>query len=273
MTRDPLISLTFLLLLLPAAFGCGGGSTGEDHGASPGEPAATTSPATDGGGPAEPAATEPPAPEPTPDLSTGPTPVIDVSNHQGAIDWRALHASGIRYVWIKATEGIDYVDPDFHDNWRGAREAGIVTGAYHFFRARDEGEAQAEWFLGTVTHEPGDLLPAVDVEVPDGVDDPALMVRRLRAYMSVVSGAVGRPPVIYTSPKFWESLGTDDFGHHPLWIAEYGVSEPQVPSGWTSWSLWQHTDDDVVAGVAKPVDLSASNGPLHELEHLFVPGS
>jgi lysozyme len=57
---------------------------------------------------------------------------IDVSKFQGDIDWNAVANSGIKFAWIKATEGGDYADARFQANWEGAKAAGIPHGAYHF---------------------------------------------------------------------------------------------------------------------------------------------
>src|SRR3954453_10276082 len=56
---------------------------------------------------------------------------IDVSHHQGQIDWSAVKASGIQFAYIKATEGTEFTDATFAENWRNSNTAGIVRGAYH----------------------------------------------------------------------------------------------------------------------------------------------
>src|SRR5437867_1330928 len=58
---------------------------------------------------------------------------IDVSHYQGAINWDDVASGGISFAYIKATEGTNFVDPLFAQNWAGAEAAGLRRGAYHFF--------------------------------------------------------------------------------------------------------------------------------------------
>ena len=92
---------------------------------------------------------------------------IDVSHFQRDIDWTALAASDFRFCFIKATEGAGTVDPKFHKNWQGAKNAGLLRGAYHFFHPTSSAAAQAESFLRTLgPFQSGDLPPALDLETP-----------------------------------------------------------------------------------------------------------
>src|SRR5205807_9805596 len=60
---------------------------------------------------------------------------VDVSHHQHRIDWRKLTADKrIGFAYVKATEGVSFVDGRFRENWSAARRAGLRVGAYHFFR-------------------------------------------------------------------------------------------------------------------------------------------
>src|SRR6476620_6575337 len=78
---------------------------------------------------------------------------IDVSNHQGDIDWSALAGSNVAFAYIKATEGGDFRDKRFQLNWEGAKKAGITRGAYHFFTQCRPGAEQAKNFIATVPRE------------------------------------------------------------------------------------------------------------------------
>src|SRR5262249_5104026 len=75
---------------------------------------------------------------------------VDVSHWDGAIDWSKVAGSGRAFAIAKATEGTSFLDPQFHTNWTGMKSAGLVRGAYHFFRPADSGVAQADWFLSSV---------------------------------------------------------------------------------------------------------------------------
>ncbi|MEM1008274.1 MAG: GH25 family lysozyme, partial [Myxococcota bacterium] len=89
---------------------------------------------------------------------------IDVSHHQGRIRWSKIKSQEIRFAYLKATEGKDFIDRRFLENWRLARRAKIITGAYHFFTFCSSGKAQAEHFWSFLPKGQKMLIPAVDVE-------------------------------------------------------------------------------------------------------------
>ena len=73
---------------------------------------------------------------------------IDVSHHQGVVDWERVASNrAIRFVYIKASEGGDFRDASFTENWNGARRGGLVAGAYHYFTFCRSGRDQAANFL------------------------------------------------------------------------------------------------------------------------------
>ena len=193
---------------------------------------------------------------------------IDVSDHQGTVDWNAVRQAGMTFVFIKATDGITWTDPDFATNWSGARAAGLLRGAYHFYETDDDPTAQAQNFLNAVQLQPGDLPPVVDIEKLDSGSTASQTVQDLQTWLGVVQQATGRTPIIYTSHGFWNSLGTSAFGSYPLWIAEYGVESPTLPSGWSSWTFWQSSESGTVAGVSGSVDLDVFQGTLADLAAL-----
>jgi lysozyme len=196
---------------------------------------------------------------------------IDVSKDQGDVDWAAVAAAGTAFAFVKATDGQTYVDPMFAQNWAGARAAGLLRGAYHFFRAEDSPQAQAEFFWQTVGG--GNDLPlVVDVEETMG-QSAAVVVSNLQLFVASLQQWAGRQPMIYTAPGFWNGLSTSAFGSFPLWVAEYGVAEPQMPAGWTLWDFWQHSETGQLAGIQGNVDLNVYSGSLDELRQAFPAGA
>ena len=99
-----------------------------------------------------------------PSRSRYPVRGVDVSAHQGEIDWSVLAGQDVQFAYIKATEGSGFTDRMFADNWEGARRSGLRVGAYHFFSFDSGGDTQADRFIGTVPKEKDSLPPAVDVE-------------------------------------------------------------------------------------------------------------
>jgi lysozyme len=196
---------------------------------------------------------------------------IDVSHLQNTVDWNAVWQAGKLFTFIKATDGITWTDPLFAANWSGAKAAGLLRGAYHFYETDDDPTAQAEHFLSVVTCEPGDLPPVVDFERIEGGQSATQVLQDLQTWLDVVAKATGRLPLIYTDSGFWNSLATSAFGAYPLWVAEYGVESPKLPTGWTGWTFWQCSESGTVAGISQPVDLDVFNGTLAELA-AFIQG-
>lgn len=192
---------------------------------------------------------------------------IDVSKWQGAVDWPRVKASGVVFAFARATYGAKEVDADFAANWRAMRDAGVVRGAYHFFVTHEDAAAQAELFVKTVGRpEAGDLPPVLDVEAESGAG--ANLVEGVKTWLAAVEQGLGRKPIIYTAPSFWNENMTDEFGAYPLWVAEYGVSEPRPVKGWTTWTFWQYSQGGSVAGVNGTVDLDRFKGSAADLAAL-----
>jgi len=196
---------------------------------------------------------------------------IDVSHFQGHVDWQAVRAAGCAFAFAKATEGTGVTDPFFAANWAGMKAAGLLRGAYHFFRAAEPAAEQAAHFLSTVGFEPGDLPPVLDIEVNDGVTGEPL-VGGVQTWLDAVEPAAGVAPVIYTNTPFWDAHFNDQFGSYPLWVAHY-TSAPApspLPNGWSVWTLWQYSQSLGIAGVGGPADHDYFNGPLTQLQALAI---
>jgi lysozyme len=188
-----------------------------------------------------------------PASNPGYLPGIDVSHYQGEVDWAAVAATGVRFAFIKATDGINEVDPRFAQNWAGARAAGVLRSAYHFFRPGLDAKRQGQHFLDVITVDDLALPPALDVEVTGGLDPPALQ-QGIKTWLETVGAALGRTPIVYTDPSFWQEHVAADFSAYPLWLACF-ADRPQVPAPWRTWTFWQHTDAGTVPGVPGRVDL------------------
>ena len=207
-----------------------------------------------------------PEPPPLPELPEGRVPGVDVSHHQAGVDWAALADADVHFVYLKATEGIDYLDPSFGESWRAAGEAGLLRGAYHMYRPEDTPAEQAAWFLSVLREAgfgPGDLPPALDVErvrTTDSIPREQLAAEAL-AWLSRVEIELGRKPLLYTNPTFWvEKLEENhELTEYPLWLAEYRHEDPgPLELGWEEWTLWQHSQSGELPGVSKAVDLNVA---------------
>jgi lysozyme len=164
------------------------------------------------------------------------------------------------------------VDNEFAANWQAMRDAGITRGAYHFFVTNEDAGQQAKLFLKTVgSLEAGDLPPVLDVEAESGTG--ANLVSDVQTWLSIVEQGLGRTPIIYTGPAFWNENMTGGFSRYPLWVAEYGVSAPKSVNGWSGWTFWQYSQSGSIAGVNGGVDLDYFDGSPADLAALCVPSN
>lgn len=196
---------------------------------------------------------------------------IDVSHFQGHVDWQAVKAAGCDFAFAKATEGDAVTDPFFAANWAGMKAAGLMRGAYHFYRAETPAAAQAAHFLSTVQFEPGDLPPVLDIEVNDGVTGEAL-VGGVQTWLDAVEPVAGVTPIIYTNTPFWNAHFNDQFSAYPLWVAHYtnAPAPSPLPVGWTVWTFWQYSESLNINGVNGASDHDYFNGPLTQLQALTI---
>lgn len=204
---------------------------------------------------------------------------IDVSSHQHnespVSDWVAARGAGTGFVYVKATEGTDYVNPNWIGDVNLARTTGIRGGSYHYARPSDapgDAAAQANIFATATIGSPAPTLaPVLDIEESGGLS-PEQLQGWVREYLGVLKLRTGRDAVIYTYPNFWRDAMADtaEFADHPLWIADYnGGSAPDVPGGWDNWTIWQNTSDGAVPGVEGPVDRNVFNGDPRGLDRLL----
>jgi lysozyme len=197
-----------------------------------------------------------------PSASQFPVRGIDVSHHQGVIDWAKVKASGQAFVFIKATEGADFRDTRFAENWQGARAAGMVTGAYHFFTFCSPGLAQAENFLAVAPLDTPALPLSVDVEFTGncvGWESVAAIRRELVAFVEYVRSRAGHVPLLYTTEEVRAELVPTALHPQRLWLRSLWGQ----PSDSIEWQFWQYSDSGNVVGITNSVDLNvfAGQGP------------
>ncbi len=199
---------------------------------------------------------------------------IDVSNHQGMIDWNFVAQYGVQFAFIKATEGGTYQDLFYEKNMRAARTAGIPAGAYHFFRPKGPVALQLKNFLNIVkSSQAGDLPPVLDLEVPNdwGHFKVHERVELVQEFLTGVEQALGRNPIIYMSASFSADIldEAEMLKDYPLWVAHHTTApKPWVPKPWTFWTFWQHSDKGTINGINGSVDLNWFNGTHEQLNNV-----
>lgn len=174
---------------------------------------------------------------------------IDVSHHNGTPDFQKAKASGVSFVYVKATEGKTYIDPQFQPNMMNSMAAGLPTGCYHFARPYNKPEDEAANFINTISVFKYDLLPVLDLEyAPNGMSDVTLY-SWARSFINAVQEKTGHPVMLYTGLWFLNKYpALQKLNDLPLWIAAYRSQAPTV-TGWSNWTMWQYTDCENIPGV------------------------
>ncbi|MBX7097667.1 MAG: hypothetical protein K1X89_08145 [Myxococcaceae bacterium] len=196
---------------------------------------------------------------------------IDVSVYQGRVDWPTVKAAGNAFAYTRIGDGTTR-DTRFAENWAGMQNAGLIRGAYHFFRVNVDPDVQASNAVSAVGRlGPGDLPVMADLE---DLSTPrytkAQIAQRLQRYLDLIEQGTGKRPTIYTAQWWWDPhVGSAAFGRYPLVVAYYGSGCPPMPLGWSTMAFWQYRGDQGrMAGVAGPVDLDFFNGDLDALKTL-----
>jgi lysozyme len=195
---------------------------------------------------------------------------VDVSWHQGAIDWRALAIDNVSFAYIKASEGADHVDPRFAENWERAGAAGLYRGAYHFFTLCQPGARQAANFIAIVPRADGALPHALDMEhmgpCREGPTMPDV-IAEARVFLDHVEAHYGARPIIYTTREFHDAHLAELTGER-FWIRSI-AAPPAFRQD--DWVIWQHHNRGHKRGVSGPIDLNAFRGDAESLAAFTSP--
>jgi GH25 family lysozyme M1 (1,4-beta-N-acetylmuramidase) len=194
-------------------------------------------------------------------------PGIDVSGHQGNVNWPAQWNAGKRFVWVKATEGTGYRNPYFGQQYNGSFNQGFIRGAYHFaLPDRSSGATQANFFSSNGGGWSGDgkTLPgALDMEYnPYGATcyglSKSAMTSWIKSFSDTYKARWNKYPAIYTSTSWWSQCVSGDFsGTNPLWVARYAGSVGTLPCCWGQYTVWQYS--------SSPIDQNTFNGAYDRL--------
>ena len=188
---------------------------------------------------------------------------IDVSKHNGEIDFDQVSDDNYQFVFIKASEGKTYQDDAFERNYAGARDAGLKVGAYHFFRKNRSGKEQADNFLNVIKGKPMDLPLVIDLEDDwgNGVNiDRKLALERVLDMINILSDK-GYPVMIYTNLDGYGKYYKDMLGDHDLWLCSFTSPDllPEMPH-----CIQQFSHEGNVSGVKGDVDLNVFRGTKKE---------
>ncbi len=196
---------------------------------------------------------------------------VDVSSYNGAVTWTSVKGAGIDFGYARLSTGAMLLDTQFDQNWSAMKAAGLLRGAYQFFRPGQDPTAQADLVIQKVgVLGLGDLPVVLDLETSEN-QSGATIVANIQAWVARVTAGTGRAPIIYTSKRVWDlNVPSTAFASLPLWVAAWGTAAPSLPVEWTSWTFWQFSDSGSVPGISgnPGVDLDVFNGTLAQLQSL-----
>ncbi len=189
---------------------------------------------------------------------------VDVSRWQGDIEWPKLRTQGANFVWIKATDGGDHLDPMFRTNWNAAALAGVPRGAYHFFYWCRTASSQADWFIRNVPKTRGALPPVLDVEwnhMSECKKRPSRenVLEKMQVFMDRLEKHYGQRPIIYTAPDFYRDNLKGAFPNHAFWLRSVAAHPSKVYPG-REWVFWQYSGSGLSHGVDERIDLNVFGG-------------
>ncbi len=199
---------------------------------------------------------------------------IDISHHQGKIDWQALGEEQLQFIYIKASEGGDHKDRHFKANWDNAARHGMVRGAYHFFTFCKDGKSQALNYINTVPVEEHMLPPVIDIEYAGNCKtrpESKALLAELRNFAVEVERTYQRRPVFYVTEEIYADYLRGTINDYPLWIRDIYFEPRFTDRG--EWLFWQFANRGRVKGINGPVDLNVFNGNKEAFELLLKPAT
>lgn len=192
---------------------------------------------------------------------------IDVSKWQGNINFDRVKAAGVDAVYIRSSEGNDYIDPYFEQNYTRAKAAGLDVGFYHYVTAVNTAQArqQAYFFVSTVSGKDYELKLAMDFEALNGLSRQEINDIAL-TFIESVEEYSQKKALVYSDSYNATNIFDGELLSYPLWVAEYGVSSPSDSILWSVWSGWQYSDQGSIPGIPGYVDLDYFTEDAYETD-------
>lgn len=194
---------------------------------------------------------------------------IDVSHHQGTINWEEIEQEYVQFAFIKATEGATHQDSTFAINWQEAKKLDIPVSAYHFFTFCTKGAEQAENYINTVPYEESSLPPTIDLEYGGNCKQENRLPdlnREIADFIEIIENHYNRKVIIYTTREFYHNHVANNFPNNPIWIRNI-LSEPKLEDN-RKWTFWQYTNRGRLNGISTPIDINLFVGGKEDFERL-----
>ncbi len=180
---------------------------------------------------------------------------IDLSRYQGDVFWETVgENTKMAYVYLKATEGGDRIDPKFERNIELAHRYGLKVGSYHFFRPKTPLHLQLKNFTAQCLPGEQDLIPMIDVETTGGLST-SQFCDSLLTFLGMIEEAYHQKPLVYTFRNFYNWHLVGKLNDYQLMVAMYLDEEP-VLADERDITLWQYTGKGRIVGINGLVDKS-----------------
>jgi GH25 family lysozyme M1 (1,4-beta-N-acetylmuramidase) len=182
---------------------------------------------------------------------------IDISVHNGDINFDTVKKAGVDVVIMKATEGVDYIDPYLEKNYNKLKDKGLNIGFYHFMSEKTDPAQQAEDFYNAIKDKNYNVTPILDVETDKQNRNSKELTDRVLSFLKRFEELSGYKCIIYTNPYFANDNLDSRLQGYQCWIAHYGVTTPMKTNIWASnYVGHQYTDNGQVNGINGAVNLS-----------------
>jgi lysozyme len=202
---------------------------------------------------------------------------LDVARYQGRIDFNKARAGGVHFVYIKSTEGKDYIDPNFYANWAGAKASGMARGAYHFMTWCSLASEQAAWFIKMVPNDYDALPPVLDLEWNNhskckNTHNRADILEKVRYMLAAMERHTGKVPVIYTDMNFYRDILDGENFDSSFWLRSTAAEPHTKFNGKRDWLFWQWTQTGTMSGINTEVDRNAFYGSQDDWVQFLLTG-
>lgn len=194
---------------------------------------------------------------------------IDISHHQGKIDWSKINQKNIQFIFIKATEGGDFKDRLFQTYWKEAYKLNIPTSVYHFFTFCRSGKDQAQHFIQEVPKDAITMLPAIDLEFGGNcrLQRNKNLLAEITDYIQIIENHYQKPVIIYATQDFYQMYLINQFPHNPIWIRDIYRYPKLIDRPWT---FWQYANRGAIEGINGFVDLNVFSGNQKEFNKILT---
>ena len=199
---------------------------------------------------------------------------VDVSHHNGTINWAQLKNEGIAFTYIKTTEGLSHKDRKYKENYREAKQSDIKTGTYHFYTFGLDGSMQAQHFIRHAKVGSGDLIPAIDVEHSSinkysrDKDYIQKVIAELVKMENEMYEHYGVHPIIYTNKDCYKLYIQDKLPNCLIWMSDLH-NEPNTKEN--EWIIWQFSHTGKINGARGDIDLNYFRYSFREFNELLIP--